>query len=157
MNAIQSSYPSDPFVWQSARIRTRFWMQFPVFHGTNLISKLFTMCQPLTFYLDICDLYEVLCVFIFIYYWHTTFISSSIDLSNIAAAVYSTELCNRLRGFLAAWPPSSPQLHVNELLIATADFERNLESWNIRLVKSIEPKLLMGIYSLNPNPWWFQF
>ncbi|KAM3684561.1 hypothetical protein ACJW31_11G053000 [Castanea mollissima] len=60
---------------------------------------------------------------------------SSIDLSNIAAAVYSTELCNRLRGFLAAWPPASPQPHVNELLIATADFERDLELWNISLVQ----------------------
>ncbi|XP_024928474.2 uncharacterized protein LOC107416811 [Ziziphus jujuba] len=60
---------------------------------------------------------------------------SSIDLSNIAAAVYSSELCNRLRGFLATWPPSSPQSHVNELLIATADFERNLESWKISAVQ----------------------
>lgn len=59
---------------------------------------------------------------------------SSIDLSNITAAVYSTDLSNRLTGFLAAWPPSSPLPHVNELLIATADFERNLESWNIRFV-----------------------
>jgi hypothetical protein len=33
---------------------------------------------------------------------------SSIDLSNIAAAVYNTELWNRLRGFLSVWPPSSP-------------------------------------------------
>ncbi|XP_021989472.1 uncharacterized protein LOC110886025 isoform X1 [Helianthus annuus] len=56
---------------------------------------------------------------------------SSIDLSSITAAVYSSELCKRLKGFLAAWPPSSPQPHVNELLIAAADFERNLESWNI--------------------------
>ncbi|XP_010252941.1 PREDICTED: uncharacterized protein LOC104594363 isoform X2 [Nelumbo nucifera] len=56
---------------------------------------------------------------------------SSIDLSNIAASVYSTELCNRIRGFLAAWPPASPLPHVTELLIATADFERDLESWNI--------------------------
>ncbi|KAG5545886.1 hypothetical protein RHGRI_018143 [Rhododendron griersonianum] len=56
---------------------------------------------------------------------------SSIDLSSITAAVYSTELCKRLRGFLATWPPSSPQSHVNELLIATADFQRNLESWNV--------------------------
>jgi hypothetical protein len=61
-------------------------------------------------------------------------IFSSIDLSNIAAAVYSTELCNRLRIFLSACPPSSPQPHVNELLIAIADFERDLELWNIRLV-----------------------
>ncbi|KAK1416633.1 hypothetical protein QVD17_25748 [Tagetes erecta] len=56
---------------------------------------------------------------------------SPIDLSSITAEVYSSELCKRLKGFLAAWPPSSPQTHVNELLIATADFERNLESWNI--------------------------
>jgi hypothetical protein len=56
---------------------------------------------------------------------------SSIDLSNIAAAVYNTELCNKLRGFLFVWPPSSPQSHVTELLIATTDFERDLESWNI--------------------------
>ncbi|CAL5406118.1 unnamed protein product [Camellia sinensis] len=60
---------------------------------------------------------------------------SSIDLSSITAAVYSIELCNRLRCFLAAWPPSSPLSHVNELLIATADFERSLELWNISAVQ----------------------
>ncbi|XP_058114690.1 uncharacterized protein LOC131257803 [Magnolia sinica] len=59
---------------------------------------------------------------------------SSIDLPNIAAAVYSTELCNRLRGFLAACPPSSPAPHVTDLLIAAADFERDLQSWHIRSV-----------------------
>ncbi|RDX71907.1 hypothetical protein CR513_48678, partial [Mucuna pruriens] len=60
---------------------------------------------------------------------------SSIDLTNITAAVYSTELCKRLRAFLSALPPSSPQAHVNELLVATADFERDLESWNISPVQ----------------------
>ncbi|KAK2378330.1 pesticidal crystal cry8Ba protein [Trifolium repens] len=60
---------------------------------------------------------------------------SSIDLANITAAIYSTELCKRLRTFLSAWPPSSPQPHVNELLVATADFERDLESWNISSVQ----------------------
>ncbi|XVF81368.1 hypothetical protein PTKIN_Ptkin15bG0149500 [Pterospermum kingtungense] len=60
---------------------------------------------------------------------------SSIDLSNITAAVYSTELCNRLTSFLAAWPPSSPAPHVNELLIAIADFERDLQSWDISPVQ----------------------
>ncbi|CAI9088988.1 OLC1v1023465C1 [Oldenlandia corymbosa var. corymbosa] len=59
---------------------------------------------------------------------------SSIDLPGITATVYSTELCKRLRSFLSAWPPSSPQTYVNELLKATSDFERNLESWNIRPV-----------------------
>lgn len=60
---------------------------------------------------------------------------SSIDLSSIAADVYSTELCKRLRAFLAAWPPSRPQPHVNELLIEIADFERHLESWRISPVQ----------------------
>lgn len=65
---------------------------------------------------------------------YVTFCHSSIDLSNITAAVYSTELCNRLRGFLSAWPPSGPLSYINELLVATVDFERSLESWNIRFV-----------------------
>ncbi|XP_072963151.1 uncharacterized protein [Typha angustifolia] len=59
---------------------------------------------------------------------------SSIDLPNIAASIYTTELCKRLRGFLAACPPSRPLPHVAELLIATSDFERDLDSWNIRPV-----------------------
>ncbi|XP_010442250.1 PREDICTED: uncharacterized protein LOC104725316 [Camelina sativa] len=60
---------------------------------------------------------------------------SSIDLANIAAAVYSTQLCNRLRAFLSAVPPSCPMPHVNELLIAVSDFERNLDSWGISPVQ----------------------
>ncbi|KAF8105660.1 hypothetical protein N665_0157s0225 [Sinapis alba] len=60
---------------------------------------------------------------------------SSIDLSNIAAAVYSTQLCNRIRAFLSAVPPSCPQTHVNELLIAVSDFERSLDSWGISPVQ----------------------
>jgi hypothetical protein len=57
---------------------------------------------------------------------------SSIDLPNIAASLYSTELCKRLKGFLSASPPSRPLQHVAELLIATADFERDLDSWQLR-------------------------
>ncbi|CAH9091069.1 unnamed protein product [Cuscuta epithymum] len=60
---------------------------------------------------------------------------SSIDLSSITTAVYSTELSKRLKAFLAACPPSSPMAHVNELLIATSDFERNLELWKIVMVQ----------------------
>ncbi|RAL51189.1 hypothetical protein DM860_018215 [Cuscuta australis] len=60
---------------------------------------------------------------------------SSIDLSSITTAVYSTELYKRLKAFLAACPPSGPMQHVNELLIATADLERNLELWNIRMLQ----------------------
>ncbi|KAG5053540.1 hypothetical protein JHK87_005738 [Glycine soja] len=54
---------------------------------------------------------------------------------SLTESVYSTELGKRLRAFLSALPPSSPQAHVNELLVATADFERDLESWNISLVQ----------------------
>ncbi|KAG8386690.1 hypothetical protein BUALT_Bualt03G0175200 [Buddleja alternifolia] len=60
---------------------------------------------------------------------------SSIDLSTITAAVYSTELSKRLGSFLAAWPPSSPMPHVNELLIAISDFERSLQLWSISPVQ----------------------
>ncbi|PIN16647.1 hypothetical protein CDL12_10693 [Handroanthus impetiginosus] len=60
---------------------------------------------------------------------------SSIDLSTLTSAVYSTELSKRLGAFLAAWPPSSPMPHVNELLIAMSDFERSLELWNISPVQ----------------------
>ncbi|KAF9589946.1 hypothetical protein IFM89_029562 [Coptis chinensis] len=63
---------------------------------------------------------------------------SSIDLSNIAAAVYSTELCKRLKDFLATWPPSSPLPHVTDLLIAAADLERDLEFWNISNYHSLQ-------------------
>lgn len=69
-----------------------------------------------------------------IYFLTHHFNFSSIDLTNITASVYSTELCNRLRSFLSSCPPSSPQPHVNELLTATADFERDLDLWNIRYV-----------------------
>uniref|UniRef100_A0A0D9VEN7 Uncharacterized protein n=1 Tax=Leersia perrieri TaxID=77586 RepID=A0A0D9VEN7_9ORYZ len=61
-------------------------------------------------------------------------IYNSIDLPNIAASLYSTVLCKRLKGFLSASPPSRPLEHVAELLIATADFERDLDSWQVRPV-----------------------
>ncbi|KAI3921724.1 hypothetical protein MKX01_005413 [Papaver californicum] len=76
----------------------------------------------------------------------------SIELSKIAASVYSTELCKRLRGFLAAWPPSSPLPHVTDLLIATADFERDLDSWNIRQVNGgIDSRNLFHNYIMMPR------
>ncbi|KAG0532195.1 hypothetical protein BDA96_04G087700 [Sorghum bicolor] len=59
---------------------------------------------------------------------------SSIDLPNIAASLYSTELCKRLKGFLSSSPPSRPVQHVAELIIATYEFERDLESWQVRPV-----------------------
>lgn len=58
--------------------------------------------------------------------------SSSIDLPKVAANVYSTKLCNRMRNFLSTCPPSRPFPYVQELLISTFDFERELASWNLR-------------------------
>ncbi|CAA6670133.1 unnamed protein product [Spirodela intermedia] len=51
--------------------------------------------------------------------------------SEYSASLYSPELCKRLRAFLATCPPSKPAPHVTELLSASADFERDLQSWNI--------------------------
>ncbi|XP_068638061.1 uncharacterized protein [Aristolochia californica] len=56
---------------------------------------------------------------------------SFIDLPNIAASIYSAELCNRLRTFLVACPPTGPSPPVADLVISTADFQRDLDTWNI--------------------------
>lgn len=98
-----------------------------------------------------CQLYS----YYFYIYWQILPISSSIDLSNITAAIYSTELCNRIRAFLAAWPPSGPQPHVNELLVAIAEFERNLESWDIRSVNEIWAEFPSSIQLI--RFLWFDF
>ncbi|XP_075655804.1 uncharacterized protein LOC142625932 [Castanea sativa] len=60
---------------------------------------------------------------------------SFIDLPNLSSAIYSLELCNRLCAFLVACSPPSLSAHVAELVIATADFQRDLASWNINPVK----------------------
>jgi hypothetical protein len=65
--------------------------------------------------------------------WYLSFFSCSfIDLPILSSSIYSTELCSRLRAFLLACPPSGPSPPVAELVIATADFQRDLASWNIR-------------------------
>ncbi|KAL1817630.1 hypothetical protein ACET3Z_020204 [Daucus carota] len=72
---------------------------------------------------------------------------SFIDLPNLSTAIYSAELCNRLRSFLIACPPSGPSPHVTELVIATADFQRDLSSWNINPVKGgVDAKELFHLY-----------
>ncbi|GMY11430.1 hypothetical protein FCV25MIE_06669 [Fagus crenata] len=60
---------------------------------------------------------------------------SFIDLPDISSAVYSLDLCNRLRAFLVACPPPRLSAHVAELVIATADFQRDLACWNINSFK----------------------
>ncbi|TYH27755.1 hypothetical protein ES288_A02G093500v1 [Gossypium darwinii] len=70
-----------------------------------------------------------------------------IDLPNLSASIYSTELCNRLRAFLLAYPPPGPSPPMVELVIETADFHRDLASWNISHVKGgVDAKELFHLY-----------
>ena len=62
------------------------------------------------------------------------FLNSFIDLPSLSSSIYSTELCTRLRAFLIACPPTGPSPPVAELVIATADFQRDLSNWNIKYV-----------------------
>ncbi|GAB2244728.1 hypothetical protein Droror1_Dr00000221 [Drosera rotundifolia] len=72
---------------------------------------------------------------------------SFIDLPNLASSIYSLELCNRIREFLIACPPSGPSPPVAELVIATADFQRDLANWNICPVRGgVDAKELFHLY-----------
>ncbi|XP_054789232.1 uncharacterized protein LOC129294776 [Prosopis cineraria] len=74
---------------------------------------------------------------------------SFVDLPNLSASIYSTELCNRLHDFLIACPPAGPSTHVAELVIATSDFQRDLISWNLSPVKGgVDAKELFHLYIL---------
>ncbi|XP_030495450.2 uncharacterized protein LOC115711246 isoform X2 [Cannabis sativa] len=72
---------------------------------------------------------------------------SFIDLPNLSSSIYSTELCSRLRAFLIACPPTGPSPPVAELVIATADLQRDLANWNINPVKGgVDAKELFHLY-----------
>ncbi|CAF2131185.1 unnamed protein product [Brassica napus] len=72
---------------------------------------------------------------------------SFIDLPNLSASIYSTDLRNRLRTFLAAFPPSGPSPGVAELVIATVEFQRDLSSWNIGPIQAgVDAKELFHQY-----------
>ncbi|KFK34615.1 hypothetical protein AALP_AA5G168700 [Arabis alpina] len=72
---------------------------------------------------------------------------SFLDLPNLSASIYSTDLCTRLRTFLVACPPSGPSPTVAELVIATADFQRDLSSWNISPIQGgVDAKELFHLY-----------
>ncbi|KAG2654205.1 hypothetical protein PVAP13_1NG490900 [Panicum virgatum] len=72
---------------------------------------------------------------------------SFVDLPNLAAAIYSVELSNRLRAFLVACPPAGPASPVADLVIATADFQKDLASWNICPIKAgVDAKELFHLY-----------
>ncbi|TVU28606.1 hypothetical protein EJB05_20129 [Eragrostis curvula] len=72
---------------------------------------------------------------------------SFVDLPSLSAAIYSVELSNRLRAFLVACPPAGPASPVSDLVIATADFQKDLASWNICHIKSgVDAKELFHLY-----------
>ncbi|GFP85845.1 hypothetical protein PHJA_000728300 [Phtheirospermum japonicum] len=72
---------------------------------------------------------------------------SFINLPNLSSAIYSTELCSRLRAFLVSCPPAGPTSPVVALVIATADFQRDLALWNIGHIKGgVDAKELFHVY-----------
>ncbi|CAL9748396.1 unnamed protein product [Musa acuminata subsp. burmannicoides] len=72
---------------------------------------------------------------------------SFLDLPNLSASIYDVELHSRLRAFLVACPPSGPSPPVADLVIATADFQKDLCSWNICPVKGgVDAKELFHLY-----------
>ncbi|KAL6575879.1 hypothetical protein OROHE_000350 [Orobanche hederae] len=72
---------------------------------------------------------------------------SFMDLPNLSSSIYSTELYSRLRAFLVSCPPPGPSPPVVELVIATADFQRDLSLWNISYIKGgLDAKELFHMY-----------
>ncbi|CAO2834467.1 unnamed protein product, partial [Amaranthus hypochondriacus] len=79
--------------------------------------------------------------------YNQNILPSFVDLPNLSSSIYSVELCNRIREFLIACPPSGPSQHVAELVTATADFQRDLVSWNINPIKGgVDAKELFHLY-----------
>ncbi|KAL8229027.1 hypothetical protein R6Q57_013927 [Mikania cordata] len=72
---------------------------------------------------------------------------SFIDLPNLSSALYSLELCNRMRGFLISYPPIKLSSPVTDLIVTTCDFQKDLAYWNISPVKGgVDAKELFHIY-----------
>lgn len=55
-----------------------------------------------------------------------------IELPNLSSSIYSVDLCARLRAFLNACPPPGPTPPAVQLVITTADFQRDLASWDVK-------------------------
>nr|XP_043607972.1 uncharacterized protein LOC122579802 [Erigeron canadensis] len=72
---------------------------------------------------------------------------SFLDLPNLSSALYSSELCNRIRAFLIVCPPISLSPPVTDLIITTCDFQKDLVCWNISPVKGgVDSKDLFHSY-----------
>ncbi|GER26185.1 maturase K [Striga asiatica] len=72
---------------------------------------------------------------------------SFMDLPNLSSSIYSTELYSRLRAFLVSCPPAGPSPPVVELVMATADFQRDLSLWDVSYIKGgVDAKELFHVY-----------
>ncbi|KAG5529575.1 hypothetical protein RHGRI_030085 [Rhododendron griersonianum] len=72
---------------------------------------------------------------------------SFIELPSLLSSIYSVELCKRLREFLIACPPNGPSPPVTDLVIAAADFQKDLALWNIGPTKGgVDAKELFHFY-----------
>ncbi|KAJ3671898.1 hypothetical protein LUZ60_007977 [Juncus effusus] len=71
---------------------------------------------------------------------------SFMDLPNLVADIYCGELIKRLSVFLAAYPPTDPSPPVTDLVIAVADFENDLASWNICPHERVDATMLFHPY-----------
>ncbi|KAL0736173.1 hypothetical protein Bca4012_012383 [Brassica carinata] len=58
-----------------------------------------------------------------------------IDLPDLSAAIYRTDLLKILMEYLITWPPPSPCPQVVDLVITTADFEADLTRWKLNPIK----------------------
>ncbi|WZZ22695.1 hypothetical protein YC2023_124082 [Brassica napus] len=58
-----------------------------------------------------------------------------IDLPDLSAAIYRTDLLKILIEYLITWPPPSPSPQVVDLVITTADFEADLTRWKLNPIK----------------------
>ncbi|KAG9135285.1 hypothetical protein Leryth_015185 [Lithospermum erythrorhizon] len=72
---------------------------------------------------------------------------SFLDLPKISSFIYSTKLSTRIQTFLFWCPQTGPLLPVMEIAIATADYQRDLLTWNIKPVKGgVDAKELFRSY-----------
>ncbi|XAR73471.1 hypothetical protein NMG60_11007444 [Bertholletia excelsa] len=72
---------------------------------------------------------------------------SFLELPDLSSSIYSVDLCNRLSEFLVACPPTGPSPPVAELVMAVADFQKDLASWNINPIKGgVDAKELFHPY-----------
>ncbi|KAG5377066.1 hypothetical protein IGI04_041662 [Brassica rapa subsp. trilocularis] len=58
-----------------------------------------------------------------------------INLPDLSAAIYRTDLLKILIEYLITWPPPSPSPQVVDLVITTADFEADLTRWKLNPIK----------------------